>query len=132
MATIGSTYGYKAADVPTEPTPSEVGWTREAEEAAQRTVGLHSSGGLGMQASGSDVLGEALLGASLQELKLTHQHMACSQAAEFKLAAAIATNSTLVRLGLEVRATNARHPDLNPNPNPSPKPKPKRKSKPKP
>jgi hypothetical protein len=64
MATIGSTYGYKAADVPTEPTPSEVGWTREAEEAAQRTVGLHSSGGLGMQASGSDVLGEALLGDS--------------------------------------------------------------------
>lgn len=38
------------------------GW-RRAEEAAQRTVGLHSSGGVGMQAGGSDILGEALLGA---------------------------------------------------------------------
>jgi hypothetical protein len=86
-----------------------------------------------ISSNGVEALASALTtNASLQELKLTHQHMACSQAAEFKLAAAIATNSTLVRLGLEVRATNARHPDLNPNPNPSPKPKPKRKSKLKP
>jgi hypothetical protein len=35
MATVGSTYGYKTADVPTEPTPSEAGWTRDAEEAAE-------------------------------------------------------------------------------------------------
>ena len=33
-------------------------------EAAQRTIGLHSSGGVGMQKGGSDVLGEALLGGS--------------------------------------------------------------------
>ena len=58
--------------------------------------------------------------ASLQELKLTHQHIACSQAAEFKLAAALATNTTLVRLGLEVRATNARHPNLTLVPKPQP------------
>lgn len=64
MATVGSTYGYKTADVPTEPTPSEAGWTRDAEEEAARTVGLHSSGGLGMQAGGSDVLGKSLLGDS--------------------------------------------------------------------
>jgi amino acid permease len=76
MATIGSTYGYKApidaTSIPAAsaadrepPTQSEPGWTsvRDTEGVvAQRTVGLHSSGGMGMQASGSNILGEPLLG----------------------------------------------------------------------
>lgn len=60
MATIGSTYGYKA---PSSTQPGRAS-TSDPVEAAQRTVGLHSSGGMGMQASGSNILREPLLGDS--------------------------------------------------------------------